>query len=62
MSLKLSYTTAEAAAALGLSIDKIKQMVRKGELKAVRTDENRGGRFLITEQAMRDWLDSRPVA
>lgn len=62
MSTKLAYSTREAAAMLGISAEQVKKLVRQGKLRALRTHENRGAKFLITEQAMREWLDSLEVA
>lgn len=59
---KLAYSTREAAEMLGISPEKVKRLVRAGELRAVRSDPNRGAKFLITEESMREWLDSLEVA
>lgn len=70
MTDKLSYNTREAAKVLGISEDKVKQEIRAGRLRAVRTSKLRetptgalrGGKFLIPEDALREWLDALEVA
>lgn len=67
---KLSYSVAEAARALGLSPEHVKREINAGRLIAVRTSPleekpsgaMRGGKLLITEQALRDYLRSLEVA
>lgn len=70
MTAKLSYNTREAAKVLGISEDKVKEEVRAGRLRAVRTSPLketptgalRGGKLLIPEDALREWLDALEVA
>ena len=67
---KLTYSVPEAADMLGISPEQVRRLVRAGDLKAVRTAKfeekpsgaKRGGKFLITEESMRHWLDSLEVA
>lgn len=67
---KLSYSTAEAAVMLGVSHELVKRAIRSGALRAVRTSPMeekpsgalRGGKLLVTEDALREWLDSLEVA
>jgi excisionase family DNA binding protein len=59
---RLAYSTREAAAMLGISPEQVKRLVRGGKLRAVRSDPNPGGKFLITEESMREWLDGLEVA
>mgnify|MGYP000996520595 FL=1 len=65
---KLALNTAEAAIATGLSQDVIKRAIRSGKLQAKRSgvlekDTTRGkagdpaGRYLVTVDALREWLD-----
>lgn len=65
---KLSLNTDEAAIATGLSPDTIKKAIRSGALRAKRSgrlekDTTRGnagdpaGRYLVTVDALRAWLD-----
>jgi len=65
---KLALNTAEAAIATGLSQDVIKRAIRSGKLRAKRSgvlekDTTRGkagdpaGRYLVTVDALREWLD-----
>lgn len=69
MTLKLAFNTEEAAQATGLSVDTIKRAIRSGALKAKRSGRLNGdgpkgdkgdaaGRYVITETALRDWLDN----
>lgn len=67
---KLSYNTREAAAVLGVSEALVKRAIAAGHLQALRTSPleekpsgaMRGGKFVITEQALRDYLANLEVA
>lgn len=55
---RLGYTREEAAQVCGVSVDTIRRAINKGTLRAKRTGVNGGGKYLITESAMRDWLET----
>lgn len=58
---KLALNTAEAATATGLSVDSIKAAIRSGALRAKRSARKENGdpagRYLVTVDALREWLD-----
>lgn len=60
--MRLAYSRKEAAAAVGVSVDLIDQAIARGGLRAKRSSVGRdgrpAGRYLITETALREWLDS----
>lgn len=55
--MKLAYTRAEAAEACSVSEDTIKRAIRRGTLRAKRSGENGGGKYLITATALQAWLE-----
>lgn len=55
---RLGYSREEAAQICGVSLDTIRRAINKGTLRAKRTGANGGGKYLITEQAIRDWLET----
>lgn len=63
MTVKLAFTTEEAATATGLSVDTIKRAIRSGALRAKRTAANDAdgkgrGKYVITADALTKWLES----
>ena len=58
MTERLSYTREEAAALVGVKVDTIRRAVNSGKLRAKRTGKDGGGKYLITREALKDWLDS----
>lgn len=54
---RLSYTRDEAAEAMGVSKDTITRAVNAGDLRAKRTGENGGGKYLISAAALVAWFD-----
>ena len=65
---RLALNAEEAALATGVSVDTIKAAIRSGRLRAKRSgqlkkDTNRGkegdpaGRYLITVDALHEWID-----
>lgn len=60
---KLAYTREEAAQACGVSVRTIARAIGSGDLRAKRSGENdkdgRGtGKYLITADALTEWLES----
>lgn len=58
---RLAYTREEAAHLCGVSLDTIKRAIGSGRLRAKRSAVNEkgdpAGRYLITPQAIQDWID-----
>lgn len=48
----------EAAEYMGVSESTIKRAIYVGKLKAKRSGENGGGKYLIRKSALHDWFDS----
>jgi excisionase family DNA binding protein len=60
MTDKLTFTPAEAAAKTGISRDVIMRQIHAGLLRAkkVSTPDGRPGRlYLVTDKALREWVD-----
>ena len=58
----LDFTREEAARICGVSLDTIRRSINRGELRAKRTGRNGGGKYLVTEKALREWLEGLPEA
>jgi excisionase family DNA binding protein len=41
-----------------VKLDTIRRAINSGKLRAKRTGAEGGGKYLITESALRDWLES----
>lgn len=54
---QLFLTRDQAAQVAGVSIDTIKRAVNRGALKAKRTGQDGGGKYLISREALREWFD-----
>lgn len=55
---QFAYTREEAARLCSVSIDTVRRAINKGTLRAKRTGKDGGGKYLITEKAIRDWLET----
>jgi hypothetical protein len=58
---RVAYTREQAAEACGLTINAIGAAIRSGALRAKKTagkDAKKPGKYLITHQALVDWLDN----
>jgi excisionase family DNA binding protein len=55
---RLSYTRDEAAEAMGVSKDTITRAVNAGALRAKRTGDRGGGKYLISSASLLAWFDS----
>lgn len=53
----LFLTRDQAAQVAGVSIDTIKRAINRGVLKAKRTGQGGGGKYLISREALREWFD-----
>jgi len=66
MSTKLAYTLKEAAAATGLSVDRVKRAIYCGDLRAKRSgktkDGDPAGRYLVLHADLQSWLDGMEEA
>lgn len=54
---KLVLDREEAAAACSVSVDTIKRAINKGTLRAKRSGENGGGKYLISVRALEEWFE-----
>lgn len=54
---RVAYRLEEAADAVGLSRDTLRDAIRKGFLRAKRTGDNGSGLYLITPAALAEWVD-----
>lgn len=54
---RVYLTREEAADVMGVSISTIKRAIYVGTLKAKRTGENGGGKYLIRREALDEWFD-----
>lgn len=63
---RIALNTTDAAEACGVSVDSIKAAIRSGALRAKRSARTENGdpagRYLVTVDALRDWLDGLPDA
>lgn len=50
-------TREQAAEACNVSVDTIRRAINSGRLRAKRTGENGGGKYLISPDALRAWFD-----
>lgn len=62
MNIKLAYTREEAAELCGLGVESIRKAINTGALRAKRSakssEQGKGlGKYLITHQALVEWLD-----
>jgi len=57
MSEPLVFTREAAAEVMSVSVDTIKRAINKGSLRAKRTGEGGGGKYLISREALMDWFD-----
>ena len=53
----LFLTREQAAEACNVSVDTIRRAINKGALRAKRTGDEGGGKYLIAPEALRDWFD-----
>lgn len=58
MNRQLAYSREDAARLCSVSVDTVRRAINKGTLRAKRTGKDGGGKYLITEQALRDWLET----
>jgi excisionase family DNA binding protein len=57
----IAYSRAEAAQACRIGVAEIDRAIHSGALKAVRPAGPKGRRYVIPADALKEWLDSRPV-
>ena len=57
MSGQTYFTREEAAEETRTSVDTIKRAIHAGKLRAKRTGENGGGKYLISRKALDDWFE-----
>jgi len=57
MSEPLAYTREAAAEVMSVSVDTIKRAINKGALRAKRTGDDGGGKYLISREALKDWFE-----
>ena len=57
MSAKTYFTREEAAEEVRCSVDTIKRAINAGKLRAKRTGDNGGGKYLVSADALREWFD-----
>lgn len=61
MTPRLALTREEAAASCGVSLNTVKRAIAAGHLRAKRSGVNDkgdpAGKYLITPEALREWLD-----
>jgi len=57
MTAPLFFTRETAAEAASVSVDTIKRAINKGALRAKRTGEGGGGKYLISREALMDWFE-----
>lgn len=62
LSDKMFFTREEAARVAGVSLDTIRRSINKGTLRAKRTGDNGGGKYLVSRAALADWFDQLPDA
>lgn len=55
---RLALGADEAAAACGLRKDSVMRAIRAGKLRAKRSGENGGGRYLVLVADLQAWLES----
>lgn len=55
---RLFFTREEAAKAAGVSLDTIRRAINAGTLRAKRTGDAGGGKYLISADALRQWFAS----
>lgn len=53
----LFLTRDQAAQSANVSIDTIKRAVNSGALRAKRTGDNGGGKYLISVEALTEWFE-----
>lgn len=54
----IAYNARQAAAAIGISADRLYELAKKGECPAARQI---GGRWLFSVAALHEWIDSGPT-
>lgn len=54
---RLFLSREEAAQAAGVSFDTIKRAINSGALRAKRTGDNGGGRYLVSTDALQEWFE-----
>lgn len=50
-------TREQAAEACNVSVDVLRKAINKGALRAKRTGDNGGGKYLISRDALADWFE-----
>ncbi|HJR88962.1 MAG TPA: excisionase family DNA-binding protein [Aeromicrobium sp.] len=58
----LFLTREQAAEACNVSLDTIRRAIGKGTLRAKRTGDNGGGKYLISPDALQAWFEELPDA
>lgn len=58
----LYFTREQAAEACNVSLDTIRRAIGSGKLRAKRTGDNGGGKYLIAPAALEDWFAGLPDA
>lgn len=51
------FTREEAAEEVRCSVDTVKRAINAGRLRAKRTGDNGGGKYLISADALREWFE-----
>lgn len=54
---QMFLTREEAAKVAGVSFDTIKRAINKGTLRAKRSGEGGGGKYLVSRDALQAWFD-----
>lgn len=58
MTIPLFLTREQAAESCNVAADTIRRAINKGALRAKRTGENGGGKYLISRDALVEWFES----
>ena len=58
MTDQLFYSREDAARRAGVSLDTIRRAINTGKLKAKRTGADGGGKYLISEPAIKAWFET----
>jgi excisionase family DNA binding protein len=53
----LFLTREQAAEACNVSVDVVRKAINSGKLRAKKTGENGGGKYLIHPDALHEWFD-----
>lgn len=58
----LFLTRAQAAEACNVSEDVLRKHINAGKLRAKKSGDNGGGKYLISRDALREWFEDLPDA